>query len=472
MKPPYVVPSMKEIEKIKNTNGYTVVSTFSGCGGACLGFEMDGYEILYANEFVEQARITYAANHPTVHLDGRDIRTVTGEDILKRIGKEVGEIDLLEGSPPCASFSTAGSRDKGWGKNKKYSDTTQRADDLFFEYSRIVGQIQPKVFTAENVSGLVKGKAIGYFKDILTDLREQGYVVEAKVLDASWLGVPQARQRLIFIGVRKDLAEKFGLRPVFPKPMSYQYTIRDVLPNMESVVHDTGGQFGIGDVTDRPVNTITTANSHWNVAQAGEPVSTDPETNTDIVFHRDIDDEFIVMQRGKDAKRRARSNNEPAPTIAAHGLGNVNQVQAGVRLPKTRDEETGDDLQVSEYITHDQETGQDVRINGYAIGPEWDKLLPGEQSKRYFQLVKANVHKPIGTITATAGGVGAAGTTHPTQRRKFTLQELRLLSSFPSDFILTGNYAQRWERIGRSVPPLMARSIAHTIRTEILDKIK
>lgn len=394
MKPPYVIPSMEEVAKIKSTNGYTVVSTFSGCGGACLGFEMDGYEILYANEFVEQARITYAANHETVHLDGRDIRTVTGEEILQRIGKKVGEVDVLEGSPPCASFSTAGSREKGWGRNKKYSDTNQRADDLFFEYSRIVGEIQPKVFTAENVSGLVKGKSIGYFKEILTDLRTRGYVVEAKVLDASWLGVPQARQRLIFIGVRNDIADKYNLRPVFPKPMSYQYTIRDVLPIQGRVIHDTSGQFSIGDVTDKPVNTITTASSHWHVAEPEATVTTDPETK------------------------------------------------------------------------------QDIRLDKYAIGPEWDKLQPGEQSKKYFQLVKADVNKPIGTITATAGGIGAAGSTHPTQKRKFTLSELRILASFPADFILTGNYAQRWERIGRSVPPLMARAIAQTIRTEILDTIK
>lgn len=356
MKPPYTVPSMLEVARVRGTNGYKVVSTFSGCGGACLGFEMAGFEVAWANEFVEEARNTYRDNHPGVILDGRDIREIHASDILAATGLEPGEIDVLEGSPPCASFSTAGSREKGWGRVKSYSDTVQRSDDLFFEFARILGELQPRTFTAENVSGLVKGKAIGYFKQILVALRSEGYAVDAKVLDASWLGVPQARQRLIFVGVRNDLVDRYGLRPAHPKPFTYRYPIRDV-------------------------------------------------------------------------------------------------------------------LELEKPATHDPETGQDIRLDRYAIAAEWDKIRPGQSSERYFQLVRPALGEPVGTITATGGGIGAASVTHPTQRRKFTLEELRALSSFPADFVLTGTYAQRWERIGRSVPPFMARAIAETIRDEILGKL-
>jgi DNA (cytosine-5)-methyltransferase 1 len=472
MKPAYLIPSMKQIEEVRATNGYKVISTFSGCGGACLGFEIDGYQILYANEFVEAARDTYALNHTGVILDPRDIRTVTGEDILKQVGMSKGEIDVLEGSPPCASFSTAGSREKAWGKVKQYSDTQQRADDLFFEYTRLVGEIQPKVFTAENVSGLVKGKAIGYFKEIIREMRTHGYEVAAKVLDASYLGVPQARQRLIFVGVRQDLVDKYDVHPTFPKPLPYRYAIKEVIPIDGRVIHDTAGQFSVGDVTDRPVNTITTANSHWHIRENNSTIIVDPETGDDLRVHIKQDDDFIILKRGSKAESRSISSEDILPTIAANGLSNVNASQAGVRLPMMDDPETGEDLSVANCITHDLETGQDIRLDKYAIAPEWDKLAVGEQSTKYFQLVKPHPDKPIGTITATAGGIGAAGSTHPTQRRKFTLQELRILSSFPADFILTGSYAQRWERIGRSVPPFMARAIAETIRTEILDKTK
>mgnify|MGYP001574675576 CR=1 FL=1 len=158
--PPYRVPSMAEVAAVPS-NGLRVVSTFSGCGGSCLGFEMAGFRIVFASEFVEAARATYALNHPGVPIDERDVRIVTPEDVLAKIEMGAGELDVLEGSPPCASFSTAGKREKGWGKEKAYSDTTQRADDLFFEYARLLKGMQPRMFVAENVSGLVKGKAKG-----------------------------------------------------------------------------------------------------------------------------------------------------------------------------------------------------------------------------------------------------------------------------------------------------------------------
>ena len=230
-KPPYKVPSMAEIEAIP-WNGYNVVSTFSGGGGSCLGYRMAGFRVLWASEFVEEAQRTYRANHPNVILDTRDIREVTAEDILQATGLKVGEIDLFDGSPPCCAFSTAGKREKAWNQERVYSDgKVQRIEDLFFEYTRLLKGLQPKTFVAENVSGLVKGTAIGYFKMILREMRNCGYNVKACLLNAAWLGVPQARQRLIFMGVRKDL----NLEPVFPEPYDYFYTVGDAL---EGVVND------------------------------------------------------------------------------------------------------------------------------------------------------------------------------------------------------------------------------------------
>ena len=189
---------MREIEALP-WNGFNVVSTFSGAGGSCLGYRMAGFKVLWASEFIAEAQATYKANHPNSILDTRDIRTVKPEEILQRIGIVKGAIDVLDGSPPCASFSTAGKREAGWGKVKAYSDKSQRTDDLFFEYARILRGLQPKVFIAENVSGLVKGTAKGYFLEILAELKACGYRVKAAVLNAAWLGVPQSRERLIFV---------------------------------------------------------------------------------------------------------------------------------------------------------------------------------------------------------------------------------------------------------------------------------
>jgi DNA (cytosine-5)-methyltransferase 1 len=112
-------------------------------------------------------------------------------------------------------------------------------------------------------------------------------------------------------------------------------------------------------------------------------------------------------------------------------------------------------------------------ITRFAIGREWDKMgRPGTQSEKYFQLVRPQLDKACPTITAEGGNTGAAGVTHPTERRKFSIAELKLLSGFPADFILTGSYAQQWERIGRAVPPVMMSHIARAVAEGVLCKIK
>lgn len=377
VKPLYNVPTMEEVRALP-WNGFNAISTFSGCGGSSTGYRMAGFKVLWASEFIDAARDSYAANMaPYTILDGRDIRKVKASEILEATGLKSGELDLFDGSPPCASFSTAGKRQEGWGKVKKYSDKEQRTDDLFFEYVRLLRELKPKTFVAENVSGLIKGSAKGYFLEILKELKISGYRVTCKVLDAQWLGVPQSRQRTIFIGVREDLK----LDPVYPKPLAYHYSVRDVLPWIVKAEHDTSGQFSVGDITDRPACTVTTSQHLFATAN--------PETD----------------------------------------------------------------------------------ISRYAIGAEWDKLKPGEQSDRYFNLVKADPDKPSPTICASHGYLNTASVCHPTEKRKFTIQELKRICGFPDDFILTGTYAQQWERCGRSVPPVMMSHIAAAVRDGILSKV-
>lgn len=375
-KPPYRVPTMEEIRALP-WNGFKVASIFSGCGGSCLGYRMAGFHVVWANEFIPEAQATYQANHPDSILDPRDIRTIQPEEILEATDLKPGELDLLDGSPPCASFSTAGKREKGWGKVKQYSDSAQRTDDLFFEYARLLRGLQPKVFVAENVRGLVIGSAKGYYLDIFRHLRSCGYKVRSALVDAQWCGVPQARSRIIFVGVREDLP----LSPTFPKPLPYRYTLKEVLPHIKRAVHDTRGQFSTGEFTHRPCPTITV------------------------------------------------------------GVNGCNAKHYVVEGPPLAD---------------------------YAIGVEWDKLRPGEKSEKYLNLIRPDPDKPCPTVTAMGGIVGAASVTHPTERRKFSIQELKRICSFPEDFVLTGDYRQQWERLGRSVPPLMMQRIAGTVRDQIL----
>lgn len=386
-KPIYSVPSMEEIRALP-WNGFNAISTFSGTGGSSLGYRMAGFRVLWASEFIDAARDSYNANKaPYTIVDGRDIRNVTAEDILTAIKMQPGELDLFDGSPPCASFSTAGKRAKGWGKVKQYSDKAQRTDDLFFEYTRLLRGLQPKTFVAENVSGLVKGVAKGYFIEIMRELKACGYRVACRVLDAQWLGVPQARQRTIFVGVREDLC----LDPVHPKPLPYRYSVREALPWIEKSIRDNRGAFGNGgEITDKP-----------------------------------------------------------APTVLADSVG-----------------------------THLIEAETD--ISRYAIGAEWERMgKPGTQSDKYRSLIRPALEKPCNTITCPPNGTfsptapsGSASVTHPTEKRKFSIAELKRICAFPDDFILTGTYAQQWERMGRAVPPVMMYHIAATVRDQILARIK
>lgn len=383
MKPPYAVPSMAAIRELP-WNGFNAISTFSGCGGSSLGYRMAGFRVLWASEFIDAARDSYRANKADYTiLDGRDIREVTATEILTAIKMQPGELDLFDGSPPCASFSTAGKREAGWGKVKKYSDKAQRTDDLFFEYTRLLKDLQPKTFVAENVSGLVKGTAKGYFLEILRALKACGYRVSCRVLDAQWLGVPQSRQRTIFIGVREDL----GMDPVHPKPLPYRYSVREALPWIKEV------------------RKIEVYNEPDRVAC-----------------------------------------DEPCPTVTNSGIG-------AKRIEK---------------VVVEAETD----ISRYAIGKEWDKIgKPGGQSDKFFQLTRPDLDLPCGCITASGGNTSTASVTHPTEKRKFTIAELRRICAFPDDFILTGTYAQQWERLGRAVPPVMMSHIAATLRDAILAKV-
>ncbi len=172
----------------------TVVSLFAGCGGSSLGYSMAGYDERLAVEWDDHAVSVFRANFPGVPVFHGDVGSLTVEEALQSSALQPGELDVLDGSPPCQGFSTAGKRQLDDPRNQ-----------LFQEYVRLLRGIRPKAFVMENVSGLVKGKMRLLFVEMLTELKSSGYAVQVRLLNAKYYDVPQARQRLIFIGVRDDL---------------------------------------------------------------------------------------------------------------------------------------------------------------------------------------------------------------------------------------------------------------------------
>lgn len=132
---------------MNSQNKFTVISTFSRCGGSSLGYNLAGGKILLAVELDENAVKTYQLNFPSTKIYYGDIHNLTVEKVLELTGLQPGELDILDGSPPCQGFSTAGKRDFCDPRNQLYN-----------EYIRLLKGLQPKVFVMENVSGMFKGK--------------------------------------------------------------------------------------------------------------------------------------------------------------------------------------------------------------------------------------------------------------------------------------------------------------------------
>jgi DNA (cytosine-5)-methyltransferase 1 len=233
---------LKDVIDNANKELFTVISTFAGGGGSSTGYRLAGGKILCVNEFVESAVETYKENYPNTPILTEDIKQLKGEDFLKIAGIQKGELDLLDGSPPCSAFSTAGKREKGWDQTKKYSDgkTVENIEDLFFEFTRIANDLQPKVVIGENVAGITMGEAKEYFNRIVNEFSKIGYEAVGKVLNAADYETPQGRQRCFFVAVRNDVMDKVGLNfmtlesEVYPDPktpdhISLRSAIDDVI---------------------------------------------------------------------------------------------------------------------------------------------------------------------------------------------------------------------------------------------------
>ena len=180
-----------------------VFGTFICGGGSTMGYKLAGYEHVGGVEIDPQVAGIYKANHKPKHLYLEDIRAFNSRDDLP---KELFNLDLLDGSPPCSSFSMSGSRDKDWGKDKQFREgqVKQRLDDLVYVYIETIKKLQPKVAILENVKGLIQGNAKSYAKKINKNFTDAGYKVQVFLLNGASMGVPQRRERVFFIGVRND----------------------------------------------------------------------------------------------------------------------------------------------------------------------------------------------------------------------------------------------------------------------------
>lgn len=201
-----------------------IISTFAGCGGSSLGYEMAGCTVVAAVEWDAHAVQCYRLNHPQTHVVHDDIANVDGAALLASVGLAVGELDVLDGSPPCQGFSTAGRRQLDDPRNA-----------LFRQQLRLIDEMRPRHVVIENVAGMVKGIMRGVAAEVIRELKARGYAVAAGVLNAKFFGVAQSRERVFFIGSRVGV-------PVLPPAQTHPRSCRSALAGIEpdEIIMPTG----------------------------------------------------------------------------------------------------------------------------------------------------------------------------------------------------------------------------------------
>ena len=181
-----------------------------------MGYKRAGFRVLGNVEIDPKINQMYVYNnHPTYNFN-MDLRDFNN---LEQIPDELYHLDILDGSPPCTTFSLAGDREKTWGKKKKFREgqKEQTLDDLFFIFLDTVEKLKPKVVIAENVVGIVQGNAKGYCNLIVKRFKELGYDLQIFHLNAATMDTPQARERIFFIANNqgyKKLKLNFKYNPI------------------------------------------------------------------------------------------------------------------------------------------------------------------------------------------------------------------------------------------------------------------
>ena len=238
------------------------MSTFACGGGSSMGYKRAGCTIVAANDIDPEMAWHYKHNlkPPSYYL------CPIGDLLKKDLPDELFNLDILDGSPPCSTFSMAGSREKAWGKNKKFREgqATQVLSDLFFDYLNLVEKLRPRVAIAENVKGMILGNAKGYTKLVMARFKEIGYRVQLFLLNAADCGVPQRRERVFFCAVRDDIKAN----PLELKPQHRWISAGEATEDIQDIT------------TSEKTDTISGIKAHskfWHKCKPGECYSKIPE---------------------------------------------------------------------------------------------------------------------------------------------------------------------------------------------------
>lgn len=437
-------------------NKLKVVSLFSGAGGMDLGFINAGFEIIWANDFFEDAVNSYRKNIGK-HIVSGDITKILSKDIPNGA-------DVIIGGFPCQGFSVA---------NSKRSMDDQR-NFLYKEMLRIIADKRPKFFVAENVKGLLSiegGKVFQMIKSDFENLKDCnnniiGYKVEARILNAAEYGVPQARERVVIIGNR------IGASNPFPKPTHY---VEGVSKYSKGLLKAITTEQAIGFLSDKK---LTNNCIHISRDEINKHIEkTDLEDIRGFYSILGIDDNFdeIVIQ-----------NHIASENVADKFWGRkyeVNQHEICDYLRYWRDKSGWTTKKVDEHFGYSYTAGHWFRKDNnsgsipkpedwwelkkiFGFDDKYDKYVTTlvEKEIKFEQSLRiTNWDRPSDTITATSPEI------HINKLRRLSARECAILQSFPLKYVFTGSLNKIYTQIGNAVPVKLATIIAKGIYEAIID---
>ena len=423
---------LKDVIDNSNKELFTVISTFAGGGGSSTGYRLAGGKILCVNEFVEAAVETYKANYPNTPVLVEDIKKLNGEDFLKAAGIQKGELDILDGSPPCSAFSVAGKREKGWDQEKIYSDgkKVENIEDLFFEFIRIAKDIQPKVIIGENVAGILMGEAIKKYNEIINEFEKIGYTAVGQVLNAADYGTPQGRQRCFFVAIRNDIVDKAGLNfmtmanEVYPQKLDKQVSLKEAIENIQN---DESQEKELYDYVQGGFQ------KKWVEILPFNPKRHVKPSENDI--------RIIPKDKWEEYKQKGFRKENAKPIVT----------DSNTRLEQL-------------YNTETKHYEWDTTKEYYFIDINYKKSM--------FNMIRPAPHLPCPTLTQRGQQMSVSGVFHYSKNRKFTIPELKRIMGLPDDYKLEGTFDKQAERIGRMVAPLMMKNLSSHIYEKVLKPLK
>lgn len=430
------------------------IDLFCGAGGCSEGLLQAGFHILFSSDISEMAEVTYRNRHKQLGLiqgentwfERADIKNLTGAIIKDRISsldifkdKDFPEIDLIIGGPSCQGFSRAGRRDKSDPRNM-----------LFGEYVRVISEVKPKYIVLENVEGFIDMQFLDYvgitgirYPDgsvtptiLRSELNEIGYkTLEPQILNAADYGVPQRRNRIIFIGYRSDVPE-----PKYPEAtvssenyLSLKDAIGDLIVNqsLKKRINPRVSAFQKDSINGR------TPDIH------GRPIRAKKQLNTELSNISTIVEErfslFLQGETGSSLKKR----------VLNEGI----DISGKTELIKLCSEKLG--LNDNEVVN--------LFRSGKATPDQVDVLLTKKNIRQRF-----DENQPSATVVTIADDYIS-----PWESRTFSVREMARCQSFDDSFEFlgkrtTGGLRRRVEipqytQVGNAVPPLLAKAVAEEI---------